>query len=450
MENQKLDFENMGIYDLRNYARNIGVLSPTKFKRDELIEKITAIIHGQKPEQKKTNKGRPPKHKINEQAKLDYILPDNLFSNADPRYQQYQNHSMFKIGTSDLLCESNNTATSNILFDGYYKPYDINYGFVLKKGYLSDYYKENVIILNDLANKYNLKEGDYLTGASCYVKNKNLMLATSVISINNKSTQNTNFERFNFNQSKINLPSKKIDLIYKGFIDFDIIDKICPIAKGSRVLINFENKDQTRETMINFLNCLSEKNQIKTFLFTIDDMPEEIYHIAENCPEIQLVHYSFGMERQNFIDMANLVVQHCQRLVEEKNDVAIVFYNAQNFKNNISSNAMITSDLTENSANVYANNKLKDLFCTARDFETGSLTTIFVNLQENILLDVCNTNIKFNKEVLPETDISVDAISSFSRNLKQIVTNDDYKLIEQFKTGLTKENVLEKLDAIIE
>ena len=146
MINQELDFENMGIYDLRNYARSIGVISPTKFKRDELIQKITAVIMGEEPEKKKTNKGRPPKHKTNELSMLDYVLPNNLFNNDNPKYKAYQNYSNVSINSEYMICENNSTATTNILYDGYYKPFNINFGFVLKKGYLSDYYKENIII----------------------------------------------------------------------------------------------------------------------------------------------------------------------------------------------------------------------------------------------------------------------------------------------------------------
>ena len=51
------DYEKMGIYDLRNYARLIGVKAPTTLTRDVLIEKIDEIIEGKAPKQNITKKG---------------------------------------------------------------------------------------------------------------------------------------------------------------------------------------------------------------------------------------------------------------------------------------------------------------------------------------------------------------------------------------------------------
>lgn len=449
MENQKFDFENMGIYDLRNYARNIGVISPTKFKREELIQKITAIIMGQEPEKKKTNKGRPPKHKINEQSRLDFILPNNMFDNSDPKYQAFKNQSSLRFGIMDLMCESSNTETTNILYDGYYKPYDVNFGFILKKGYLSNYYKENVIILNEVVEQYNLKEGDYVTGASSYLQNKNLMLVTSVLTINGVNLSATQGNRVMLENSKIVKPKKIINL-NNGLIDFTIIDKLCPIVKGTRVLINFEDKDITKNTMINMFNNIIKRNNVNIFLFTIDDLLEEIYEIKDNCPEINLVNYSYNMDRQNYIEMSNLKIKHCLRLAEEGKDVALVLYNTDNYKNNISNNAVISDGLSLDSSKVYAQNKIKDLFCLAKNLEKGSLTTILINSTDNELKDICNTVINFNSSKLADTDITLNVVNSFTRNMQEIVSDTEFKKVKQFKENLTNTNVLIKLEKLFE
>lgn len=55
-----LDLSNMRIYELRDYARNVGVKSPTTKLKDELIKEINEILEG-KAEPKTNNKGRRPK-----------------------------------------------------------------------------------------------------------------------------------------------------------------------------------------------------------------------------------------------------------------------------------------------------------------------------------------------------------------------------------------------------
>ena len=58
----KKQFENLGIYEIRKIAREKGVYSPTKLRREKLIEQIIKVDSGEiKPYQKKS-KGRPPKY----------------------------------------------------------------------------------------------------------------------------------------------------------------------------------------------------------------------------------------------------------------------------------------------------------------------------------------------------------------------------------------------------
>ncbi len=63
-ENQKIRvYENMGIYELRNYARGIGVKSSTNKAKSELIDLILKIENGEIPPHNnfRGGKGRPPK-----------------------------------------------------------------------------------------------------------------------------------------------------------------------------------------------------------------------------------------------------------------------------------------------------------------------------------------------------------------------------------------------------
>ncbi len=50
------------IFVLRNIARRVGVLSPTIYKKDDLVKKVCDILDGRaKPEMPKNRQGRPPK-----------------------------------------------------------------------------------------------------------------------------------------------------------------------------------------------------------------------------------------------------------------------------------------------------------------------------------------------------------------------------------------------------
>ena len=54
--------DRLGVYDIRNIAREVGVPSPTTEKKGDLIRAIVEVESGQKaPEGKRTNKGAPTK-----------------------------------------------------------------------------------------------------------------------------------------------------------------------------------------------------------------------------------------------------------------------------------------------------------------------------------------------------------------------------------------------------
>ena len=57
----KQDLEKLGIYDLRELGREVGVPSPTTMKKEQLIDYIVGIIHGQMPKNNASLRGRPAK-----------------------------------------------------------------------------------------------------------------------------------------------------------------------------------------------------------------------------------------------------------------------------------------------------------------------------------------------------------------------------------------------------
>lgn len=446
MNSKDINFEQMGIYDLRNYARSIGVISPTKFKRDELITKITAIIEGDKPEQKKTNKGRPPKHKIDEDYNLAYILPNNLFENNinDNRYKQYEPYNI-KLGYGDMLSASNKPATTNIYFEGYLKMVNEMYSFVLRKGFLSNYHKENVVILSKLIEEYNLKNGDYVSGSCRYVESKNVMLATEVLEINNAKASADRQE----SNLKAKYPTHKIALSNNDvYIDYKIIDKICPIAKGSRAIINYDANEVINCYCRDILNEISITNNIKTTLISIDDIPEEIAELEEQCENINVKEYNPTIERDQFLDSVDMIIENCCRRLENGEDVALVFYNLENFKNNIQSNAVLTKNMSTEEAKLYSINYIKDILSLSRNYDRGSFTILAFNILDKEICDYANCYIKLNKFSYEDTDVLIDVINSNTKNVNKIITEEDYKKLIYFKKHINLNNVLEQLNKL--
>lgn len=75
---REIDFDMLGIYELREYARRCGVGSPTTKKRSQLIKEIRLIKEG-KIQKVESNKGRP--------TKLVYLKTRDKFIKPDELYQ---------------------------------------------------------------------------------------------------------------------------------------------------------------------------------------------------------------------------------------------------------------------------------------------------------------------------------------------------------------------------
>ncbi|HAJ77806.1 MAG TPA: hypothetical protein DCO89_01905 [Clostridiales bacterium] len=438
------NYENMGIYDLRNYARVMGVHSPTTLKRAELIEKINEIINGKTPDAKKTNKGRPPRHKAGSEFVLDFVLPNKLFENqSEGRYANFLSDNERTI-LKNILSESNSVSNDNILFKGYFKAQNENYGFACFKGYLTKYYKENTIILSELFNKYCLKDGDYLVGVAKYIPEKNILLATEINYINDTSVSNE-IARLNYESIMPKYPTTK--LLFSNNYDFEIASKFFPMAKGSRVCINMANEFKKLEYVKCLLNSFAKLNNLRTILVSIDDSPEDIGSIIMNCPDIEVCMLSANQTREQFFEAVENYISNCKNRLEFKQDVAVVFYSANKFISSYAQSLIISQNLSENTADILAINKVKDIFNLSRGLNFGSLTMVVFDAPKNVV-ECANCYLQLNNLPYENTQVYLDFNSSFTKNADKILSEAEYKrrqeLLNDFDVSKVKD-ILKKM-----
>ena len=436
------NFENMGIYDLRNYARMMGVNSPTTLKRAELIARINEIINGKQPEPKLNNKGRPPRHKKDDPFMLDLVLPDNLFKESnDDRYKNILTDSV-KSSYKSILSESNNISSTNILFKGFFKEYSTDFSLVCFKGYLTNYSKENTVVLNELAQKYALKDGDYVVGVANYIADKNVMLATDITYINDIDVKIIT-ERKDFENIIPCYATQRLQL--SNDVNFDLISKISPLTKGSRAIINIDNEDRKNEFVISLLDNLSIKNNLRTLLVSIDDSPEDIGSIMTNCKDVEVCYLSTNQTREQYFEKVFTFISNCMRRLENGQEISIVLNNAQKFVKAYAENLIIAENLNESSAYIIAVNKLKDIFNLSRNTDNGNLTIILINASEN-LIENANCFIRFMKTPYNNSNVYLDIQNSYTKNIDKILNEKEYMLLLKFKNDFQYENSKELID----
>ena len=446
-----MDFENMGIYDLRNYARHIGVKSPTTLKRDELIQRINQIIEGDAPKEVLTKKGRPPKHKADSKFMLDLIIPDNLFNNSSS--DAYKTFAV-DISTEELshyhnmFCESGNAAkTDNLVFSGYFDKYSNDFGIAYFKGYMTAYNKENTIITLDLIEKYGLKRGDYVVGGAKYISTKNIMLATDIETINGIQAKQIN-QRKNFAEIMPSFPKNIINFENCNDINLKIAQKYCPIAEGSRVYIEKPQAEEYHTFVEDFLECFVCQKDLNTILVSIDDSPENIYHIMAKFPNIDICERRPSQTREQFFEQVDMVISNAISKVEYGKKMAVVFYNVSNFYTALAENIVITKKVSQSEANIMATNKLKDMFNLAKNCGENSLTMIFLNCDGKFIFNA-NCAISLTNKPIADTDIILNFEKSYTSNIKEMLTDKDMKKYLEFKNSFNTNPNLEAIEKLL-
>ena len=177
----ELELDKLGIYELRNLARQLDVASPTTKKRDELLDCIKSRLSGETLPESKSRAGRPAKN---------LHTSDNLLSNFLARTDNELNDrfSSININPTQIVfrqdwgmdCLNTNTESLNVYgvlrktAEGNW--FFLNNSIIRKKIY--------VIVQETFIKKYKLIEGDMIWGGAEMVPDKDVALMTFLDKIN--------------------------------------------------------------------------------------------------------------------------------------------------------------------------------------------------------------------------------------------------------------------------
>ena len=180
------------IFELRNIARDIGVYSPTIYKKEELIDKIFQIVNGEvKPYVPKSKQGRPPKSLSNPSRKniIDMILPTEEIG--------------YSIEESSIPCLSESVRAfleddkakvkTNFDIEGVLEITNYGYGFVRQKGKVYSAFSGAYVSLN-MIEQNKLKNGDYIIGRAKLLEDDKPLVMFEIINVNNGQSIVEDFE----------------------------------------------------------------------------------------------------------------------------------------------------------------------------------------------------------------------------------------------------------------
>lgn len=271
------------LVELREIAKDLGIESISKYRKDELIKLI---------EQENINK--------DEQKKEDE-----------------ENDLGEKFDCEGIL---------EILPDGY--------GFLRTEMYESG--DDDIYVPPKQIKMFRLKTGDYIRGIAREKHARDKFAPLIYVSDVNGIKPGVVFNRPMFEDLTPIYPNEKISLeTSKNHFSERIIDFISPIGRGQRGLIVSQPK-AGKTTLIKDIERSIEKNydDIKIIVLLIDERPEEVTDFIRYVNEYrdpnnelmrtEVAASTFDKPPQSHIDMAEMVLERAKRFVEEKKDVVIL------------------------------------------------------------------------------------------------------------------------------
>ena len=431
----KESLDKLGIYELRTIAREIGVYSPTLLKKDEIINKILNIINGvEEPYVKTTKQGRPPKA-ISQLTDLAGIFSqqskDNFVYSTDYKKD-------YKCSFRSNLNYSTDGALS---FAGYF--HKVNDHAIVHK----DINEAKIIIKPVLFCEYGLKEGDFIEGNCSYKNEDKCYVVDSIKSINGEFP-NKFVERQDFYNLPYEFAKKYVALEKNKYssINSKIIDKICPLTFGARVIVNFA-KNSFMENLEELYD-ISNSN-VELMFITVNDEPEIIQEIKNKYPKIKVVEKLMKEGPNEFLEKLEIRFEYLLRQVETGKKCIVIFNSYEKIKNYLAYCISFKEKLNMEQAVQLSEQRIKDMFLSAKTSNNGGgLSVIFNNCKDEQMLQLCNTYWSFNSNSYSNTDITLNIYESFYKYLDKLLSEQELKKFKIFKEKLALKNVEESLDIL--
>lgn len=305
--------KNLGVYELREIARTLGVISPTTKKRDILCKEILEISSGKvKVETKQSNKGRPPKSVTKISNLVKEFIPEEVLNLQKPVSNSYSN--ILKLAQDPSVFLGSNFENRKQIY-GYLNSVNGNFYLINLKNV--DIFKSLVFYLpNDLIKKYNLRDGDKIFAIGKMAETVNCGLIDKIISINDINLENWNAsERKNFDVSCCEVPIKKTTVFGKE------------IKIGERTISFYKTDEDAIFSILNEIENLVVLNNEKLVFLGVEIAPEIIYYgkSKQNLEMFATSYYNSLEESHNAIINA---LNFCNSMLKDGFNVRFFIFDA--------------------------------------------------------------------------------------------------------------------------
>ena len=354
--------DNMGIHEIRTFAREVGVPHPTSLKKQEMIDCILDIRDGKAEPQTARKAGRPPKtgavsfvpvqeapaekaeKKEERKAPTGYrtYIPqqrkpmDNRRRFGDWRggdqgeskYSDAQGDRFDKKAVSSTETFSEGEDKGSLIGceirSGILEILPDGYGFLRANNFRNS--SKDSYVPTQKIKRSGLRPGDYVTAYCRTTAEGKPPAVEAIIEVNHKSVEyaisRPKFDDltpiFPNDRLRLEIPGKRNELAARA------IDLIAPIGKGQRAMVVSPPKAGKTTLLKMIANSISENSpEVKLMVLLIDERPEEVTDMQRSIKG-EVIYSTFDEESDNHIKVAELVLNRAKRMVEDGEDVVIL------------------------------------------------------------------------------------------------------------------------------
>lgn len=401
---EDVNLKDKTLEDLRYIAKLMGMKNATKYRKEELIEKIMEA--GEKGLKSSANGGdgameqryagdngyrmeeRDDRAVAEEPDRDEYVertyeddrraaeaeeperierpvtsvaVEEKIRPEERKEYENGQN-AFEKIESEDPV-----EGVLEVLPDGY--------GFLRSDNYLSG--PRDVYVSPSQIRRFNLKTGDKVRGKGRIPKEgEKFQALLYVLSVNGDPPEMAT-KRIPFEHLTPIYPDKRITLeTGPRELSTRLIDLIAPIGRGQRGMIVSPPKAGKTILLKKIANSITTNYpEMELIVLLIDERPEEVTDMQRSIKG-EVIYSTFDEVPEHHIKVAEMVLERAQRLVEHKKDVVILLDSITRLARAYNLTIPPTGRTLSGGLDPGALHKPKRFFGSARNIENGGSLTI--------------------------------------------------------------------------
>ena len=332
------DLNSKKLEQLRTIAKELNIKSPTKYKKNELIDFIL--------------------------EKLDKV-----------KGEENSNNNFGIENMPDKITEEIEQSEDINMAQGILELHTDGYGFMRCENYLSG--NEDIYVSPSQIRRFNLKTGDKISGITRPPKAGEKYKALLYVKKVNGEKPDTATKRPNFDTLTPIYPEERISLeTTHNELSTRIIDLIAPIGKGQRGMIVAPPKAGKTILLKKIANSIANNNpDMEIIILLIDERPEEVTDMQRSV-KADVVYSTFDELPKHHIKVAEMVLERGKRLVEHGKDVVILLDSITRLARAYNLTIPPTGRTLSGGLDPGALHRPKRFFGAARNIEGGGSLTI--------------------------------------------------------------------------